>query len=247
METLDMSVQFAPTKSSDKVSLHICRQMVRGAMNAGDILPTEQELATEFNVSKLVIRESLKALSSLGLVKIQQGKRTVVQAKMEWDILDPMLQNALELEGLSAPLTAQLQELRLILESASATKAAERASQLQIETLLHIVAELKEIAAVSRDRDDFLSSHKKFHDSIAQASGNEPLRQVLRNVHQYLHRDWDDNTLTKDEMALSAEMHGEIADAIFHGDGARAAESIARHIPLVEAKNAKRLRKPSVR
>ena len=236
METLDMSVQFAPTKSSDKVSLHICRQIVRGAMNAGDILPTEQELVTEFNVSKLVVRESLKALSSLGLVKIQQGKRTIVQAKMEWDILDPMLQNALELEGLSAPLTAQLQELRLILESASATKAAERASQLQIETLLNIVAD-----------DDFLSSHKKFHDSIAQASGNEPLRQVLRNVHQYLHRDWDDNTLTKDEMALSAEMHGEIADAIFHSDGARAAEAIARHIPLAEAKNAKRLRKPAVR
>ena len=48
-------------------------------------------------------------------------------------------------------------------------------------------------------------------------------------------------------MALSAEMHGEIADAIFHSDGARAAEAIARHIPLAEAKNAKRLRKPAVR
>jgi DNA-binding FadR family transcriptional regulator len=48
-------------------------------------------------------------------------------------------------------------------------------------------------------------------------------------------------------MALSAEMHGEIAGAIFHGDGTRAAEAIARHIPLAEAKNAKRLRKTEAR
>ena len=231
-----MSIQFAPTKSSAKVSLHICRQIVGGVIEAGGVLPTEQELVDEFGVSKLVIRESLRELSSMGLVKIHQGKRTIVQGKTEWNILDPMVQDALELEGLSGPLSEQLYELRLILETACATKAVERASQLQIETIGGMAAELKEIAANSQDREGYLRTHKKFHDAIAQASGNEPLRQVLRNVHQYLHRDWDDNAMTKVEMVLSAEMHAEIADAIFHGDSARAAESIARHISSVPAK-----------
>ncbi len=228
--------QFARTKLSDHLVLHVCRQVLRGELAPGDTLPSEQDLASSFGISKPVIRESLRALASLGLIHVQQGKRTVVQEPAEWNVLDPLLQEAYELEGRGDALAHQLYELRLILETASATRAAARGTEHEVERISALAAELLAIAESTRDPEEFLHVDRAFHDAIARASGNEVLRQMIRNVHGYLTRAWSRTTVADDEIELLAALHTDIADAIRARDEVRAGEAMSAHLGRALAK-----------
>ena len=59
--------EFSRTKLSDHLVLHVSRQVVRAELQPGDNLASEHELAAAFGISKPVVRESLRALASLGL------------------------------------------------------------------------------------------------------------------------------------------------------------------------------------
>ena len=47
---------------------------------AGENLPSQYELATQFNASSRSVREAFKNLEAKGLIKVQQGKKAVVQS-----------------------------------------------------------------------------------------------------------------------------------------------------------------------
>jgi DNA-binding FadR family transcriptional regulator len=229
-------VAFARTKLSDHLLLHVCREIVRGDLTPGDQLGSEHELSAQFGISKPVIRESLRALASLGMIHVQQGKRTVVLPSTEWNVLDPLLQEAFELEGRGGELARQLYELRLILETASAARAAARATPAQVEDLRRLSAQLAEIAVTTRDLDEFLLVDRAFHAAVAQASSNEVLRQVIRNVHDFLTRAWSTQSISEEELELLADLHVAIAEAIATGDEAGASAAMARHLERALAK-----------
>jgi GntR family galactonate operon transcriptional repressor len=229
-ERTAVATRFARTKLSDHVVLHLSREIVRGHLKSGDHLASEPELATMFGISKPVVRESLRALASLGLIRVQQGKRTVVQDGSEWNVLDPLVQEAFRAEGRGPELARQLYELRLILETNSASRAAERATPAHLQELGVLAERMKAIATTTYDRDEFLVADRAFHDAVARASGNEALRQVIRNVHDFLATAWSRSTIAEDELELLAGMHARIAVAIRDGDASAARDAMAAHV-----------------
>ncbi|HHU89360.1 MAG TPA: FadR family transcriptional regulator, partial [Spirochaetales bacterium] len=70
--------------SSETKSSLIARQIEELILNkvyaAGDILPSQQELAETFNASSRSIREAFKQLEAKGLLEVSQGKRAVVKS-----------------------------------------------------------------------------------------------------------------------------------------------------------------------
>jgi GntR family transcriptional regulator, transcriptional repressor for pyruvate dehydrogenase complex len=225
------------TTLTDQLVLHIARGIVRGDLAVGDPLDSEQELATAFNVSKPTLRESMRALVGLGLIHAQQGKRTVVQSETSWNVLDPLVQEAFRLEGRGEALAIQLYDMRVILETSSASRAAERASAEQVEQLRSMIEQLREIAASpEHDLDAFLRVDREFHDVIAQASGNQVLRQVVRQVNGDLSTAWSSSSITESELDLLVDMHAAITDAIADGDAERAAGAMDVHLKRAAAK-----------
>ncbi|WP_436529100.1 FadR/GntR family transcriptional regulator [Actinoplanes sp. HUAS TT8] len=72
----------APRQSvSDHVFGRLRDAIVGGRYPAGDALPSERELATTFEVNRHAIREALRRLQQLGLVKVSQGGATRV---LDW-------------------------------------------------------------------------------------------------------------------------------------------------------------------
>ena len=70
-------ILFAPIKSTrtfEEISLGIKRLIFKGALKPGDKLPSETELARQFNVGRQTVREALRLLelSSLILITIQK-------------------------------------------------------------------------------------------------------------------------------------------------------------------------------
>jgi DNA-binding FadR family transcriptional regulator len=233
-------VEITRTRLSDHLLVHFARLIVSGSLKPGEMLGAEPDLAAQFGVSKPTVRESLQGLASLGLVRVQQGKRTVVLEDSDWDFLAPAVQEAFQLEDRAFELADQLYEVRLILEAASAEKAAERASAANVKELRDMIAAMIAVTETTLDLDEFLRLDRSFHQLVAKASGNLALRQVIRNIHQFLSVAWTSATLTRQELPHMVELHSAVAEAIADRDPRRARHAMEDHLRRAAAKQAAR-------
>ena len=64
-------------------------EIVSGRRAVGDMLPKEVDLADEFEVSRGVARETIRALEERGLIKVRHGKGASVNEPDRWDVIDP--------------------------------------------------------------------------------------------------------------------------------------------------------------
>src|SRR5262249_18682497 len=92
----------------EQLVLHLAHEIISGRLKAGEPLPSEPELAREFGISKVVLRETIQELASYGLMRVRHGKRTTVLEQSEWDVLARPVQEAFRLAGSAAVLTKQL-------------------------------------------------------------------------------------------------------------------------------------------
>ena len=72
-----MSIVAQP-KIADRIATTLRRAIVAGQLRPGDALPSERELADEYDVNRSSIREAIRRLETWGLVKIRQGSATRV-------------------------------------------------------------------------------------------------------------------------------------------------------------------------
>jgi len=164
---------------TEQVAEHITRLIAGGQWPAGMVLPPEGDLAHQYGVSRTVIRECVRVLSSRGMVDVRQGRGTSVQPPAAWTVTEPL---ALLVQADRAELLHWL-EVRTILEVESAGLAAIRAADGDIATLQRAMVQLEETSA---DPDAFISAHLTFHLGIAAATGNPALLRLLRPVVQPL-------------------------------------------------------------
>src|SRR6266516_8198527 len=110
-------------------------RIVQGELEAGDPLPTEDELSGELSVSRTVLRESIKVLAAKRLPESRPKTGTRVRQRAEWNLLDPDVL-AWQLEaGPDRRFLEDTLELRRLIEPAAARFAAERASEDEISVL----------------------------------------------------------------------------------------------------------------
>lgn len=233
-------LEIARTRLSDHLVEHFARQIVGGTIKPGDPLDAEPDLARQFGISKPTVRESLQQLASLGLVRVQQGKRTVVLDGSDWDFLAPVVQEAFQQTGQGYQLAEQLHEVRMILEVSSAELAAERATPTQVERLRELAEAMAQVTRTTQDLEDFLRQDRAFHEMVARASQNRALLQVIRNVHQFLSTNWTISTITVPELPHLTALHAAVAEAIERGDRSGARGAMQAHLSEVVAKQAAR-------
>lgn len=61
-----------------KIFLEIADDIANGIYKVGDVIPTQLELASAYQVSRVTVREAIKELTRRGVVATQKGKGTVV-------------------------------------------------------------------------------------------------------------------------------------------------------------------------
>ncbi|HEY9753704.1 MAG TPA: FadR/GntR family transcriptional regulator [Oculatellaceae cyanobacterium] len=154
-------------------------------LKPGDKLPSERELAAQFKVGRISVREALRMLEQAGLVYVRQGTNggayvkeadTSVIAESVYDVLS---RNDIRLEDLT--------EARLAVEKQILQSAFEKITEEDLEKLRQCVIEFG-----SAIRGNKASSHtpvhydvSKFHMVLAGATRNpvfEILLSVLMNV-----------------------------------------------------------------
>ena len=118
---------FRPIKQfrvSGEVTEQLKQSILLGHFKAGDKLPSERELAEQFQVSRVAIREALRVLENAGFITTRQG---VTGGTFVTELTFLQLSNAfLDLfmaEKISIP---ELHQVRLLVEPEVARLAAQR-------------------------------------------------------------------------------------------------------------------------
>jgi len=160
----------------EQVARQLLALVQNGSLKPGQKLPPERELSTMLEVSRPSLREALRALSLLGVLRIRQGGGIYVSE------LDP--------ESLLAPLhffvslndknLEDLFEARLIVEAENARIAARKISEEDIDRLKKCVDfEADEL----NDQDKFIQSDVEFHRIINESVDNAFLNRFATSLH----------------------------------------------------------------
>src|SRR3954471_13045642 len=125
-------------------------RMVLTEMAPGTSLPSEGDLATQFEVSRLTVREAVKMLAGRGLLDVGRGRRAIVKEPTGVafsDFLTTVITN--DPKGLF-----DLIELRISLEVQSATLAARRITRAGLVALDSAMLGMREAAEAGRAGTD---------------------------------------------------------------------------------------------
>ncbi len=200
--------------------------VLRGQLRDGQRLPSEKELARQFGLSRVTIRDALRVLESEGFVRVRVGARGgVFVAVPETRHVTESLANLLRVNRASL---RALAEARLVLEPEVAALAARRARRADLEAMRKAVEE----ARAARERGDpyFIPHSVGFHTALAEASRNPVLVCALASFRSLFHEVLA-RLLPDDAMAQRVvDDHQAILDAVRARDAGRARQLMREHL-----------------
>ena len=126
----------------------LVNSIVMGTYPIGTALPPENILCDIYDVSRTVVREATTALTEKGLVVSQQGRGTLVRDGRAWNMLDPMILSALFQGEDGLRYLDNLSEVRSLLESAMAAKAAANATPESLAELTEQIEKLEGLVSM---------------------------------------------------------------------------------------------------
>jgi GntR family transcriptional repressor for pyruvate dehydrogenase complex len=211
---------------SDRLAERLTVQIESGALQPGDRLPTELQLADVHGVSRTVVREAVHQLKSRGLLLSRQGSGMYVARPPAARALDFDPGVLGSIEGV-----VQVREVRRALEGEIAALAAERASRAQVTAMRAALRALDRVVAAGGDG---VTEDLAFHRAMAEATGNPQFTRLLAFLEQYLH---DAMRVTRanesrrpDYMDAVRAEHRAVVDAIAAGDPAAARRKALDHM-----------------
>ena len=113
---------------ASQVAHELMSAVLQGAFKPGDTMPSEEALCERFEVSRPVVREAVKTLAKVGMVRTRQGQGSVLLSEEHWNELAPELLVARCETGTADEVLAEVIELRGVLEARAAEVAAKRAA-----------------------------------------------------------------------------------------------------------------------
>jgi DNA-binding FadR family transcriptional regulator len=205
-----------------------------GTFPPGSTLPSEAEIAQRFEVSRLTVREAIRSLASTNVIRVQQGRSSVINPADQWSPLDPGLLKARgKASGEPLRLPKRLLEARRTVEVGIAELAANRRSD---EHLARMTAFVEQMRDAHRDTDvpRFVEADLAFHAMLFEAVDNvfldalfAPLSSVLRTLRH--------ETSSVPEIRKHAiEWHARILASVAEGDPGAAREMMRGHLIQTE-------------
>lgn len=204
--------------------------LLDGTLGPGDRLPPERELAATLGVGRSSVRESLRVLEVMGLIRTATGSGpsagAIVTATPQGGLAQ-FLRLQVAAQGFEI---ADVVETRLLLEDWSVGHlAADPEGDLDAPR-----ATLRAMDADGLSAEDFLALDSQFHLRIAEASGNQIVAATMGGLRTAIEsyvlagaQRIDDWPATASH--LNAEHHG-IIDAIAAGDVTGAQRLVRAHI-----------------
>lgn len=212
----------------EQLSHRLLDFIIDQGLDEGDKLPSTGELAEQFEVSVLVVREAIAILVGRGVVRRRQGRESVV-TRPGPEVLDFLFRVRAAQDGIS---TTEIQQCRSALELQAVALAATSKTRDERKT---IMVPLLEAMKNAGSQEELAEADQAFHEGIFHLSGNRALallvgalRSAVRTGVNENWQRWFDLQIDKTPFPVIAS-HEKIAEAIIDGNRHHATQAMADH------------------
>ena len=211
-----------PVRNAFEVTVERLARSIRlGVLVGGERLPPERELAETFGVSRVTLREAIKALRDAHLVESRRGRGGGTFVVAPTAATDPA-----GLHGPSRPSLNDTLDLRRIVEPGAAGLAASRTLSAADRATLHrCLREATDCGEDSRRLADC-----RLHMAVAAAGGSASVAAVVADVQMRLTELLRDIPVIGTNIAHSDRQHAAIIAAILNGQADSARAEMEEHV-----------------
>lgn len=207
---------------SEVVAERIKDYIIEHKLKPGSRLPTEQELADRFGVSRVSTREATKALAFLGIIDAAP-RRGLVVGQVDMKQVTNYLGFHLAISDFPR---SQLLDTRFIIETGVLPFVMK---QMAADPTLHArLSETGQRLARARNLNDRIAADAAFHRALIDASGVKP----LVSFHDLLTIFFDRfrRSLAAGDWERGSKQHQQILDALREGELKQASDILTNHL-----------------
>ncbi|WP_017975031.1 FadR/GntR family transcriptional regulator [Actinopolyspora halophila] len=221
----------AAPRAWERVLAHIESDLLDGRLTPGQRIPGERALAGELNVGRSSVREAMRVLEALGVLRAQTGSGPEAGAIIltrPTGGMSALMRLQVAGQGFPVP---DVVRTRVILETSSVSELADGTEPVDL-------SEVEELLDAMDDpeltRQEFLVLDAQFHLTLTRAAGNQVVTAMMSglrdSIETYTGRiataldSWEDtaNRLRAEHRAITAAVRDGAADL--------AGERVAAHI-----------------
>lgn len=237
-----MITSFSSETKSSQIARQIEEMILGKVYEAGQLLPSQQELAKNFNASSRSIREAFKQLEAKGLLEISQGKRAVVKSNNLEQFVASLSSTLISNHTTDRKLLLDLMQVRTTVE-VSATRELSRSDQrsMLVRSLDNLTTKMEELLPRLEANDgDALSQWNghdfNFHKTLIDSNDNVILTAIYENLSPLLYTSMDRITNTYSELEKSTREHRYLVEALEQGQTDLAVALALVHLTAIKGK-----------
>ena len=209
-------------KIRDQAAEEIKRYIVDRQLAPGDRLPTENQLAEDFGISRLSVREATKALEFLGIVESKTGVGLTVGQIDLGRVTDHLGFHP----ALHQADPQQLIDSRIVIEIGVLPHVAKRMAE--DDSIYDQLQSLVDQFRSARDLRTWIRLDIEFHRSLLEASGLDPLVAFGDLLHVFFQRFRE--SVKKAEWKEGIKSHQRLIDSLRKGHLKVATNELRNHI-----------------
>ena len=212
-----------PVRISAEVAEQLKQSILLGQFKAGQRLPSERDLAEEFQVSRVAIREALRSLENSGFIHTRQGATGgAFVTDLTFDHLARSFLDLFLAEKISLP---EFYKVRLLIEPEMARLAAAHITPEYAQRLREALeAEEEPIQSLEED----VERKTAIHFILAEMCGNRFFEALVRSLMELTHRVVEAGD-PDFHFIHPAGMHRPIVEAVLTGNPQKAAQAMKKH------------------
>ncbi|MGH3758644.1 FadR/GntR family transcriptional regulator [Actinophytocola sp.] len=216
------------TRNAFEETVERLLQAIRlGVAAPGERLPAERELAARLGVSRVTLREAIRAVADAGYVESRRGRyggtfvAETLPSSPRSDPADPSEASDVDMEDVLT--------LRRVLETGAAESAAART--LTPAERQHLMVALTEVDAVGTDSaEEYRRRDSRLHLAVAEVTAAPSLTSAVADVRTRVNELLNAIPLLSTNIEHSNVQHRAIVAAILSGDPAAARAAMDEHL-----------------
>lgn len=216
-----------PSRTHDAVD-QLLDAIIDGTLTPGEQLPPEGQLAVEFGVSRLTMREAVRLLQAQGVIVQVPGSRHRIAPVSSWTGMDAVVRHARS-AGQRRRSSLELLEVRMMIETGAAQLAAERRSEEDLAVLEDALERMAQHHEAS-DVDAFVAADLEFHDAVMRAADNRILIAAILPLTTMLEETRGETSAVAQIREHAIVQHRNVVEAIRAGDATAARDAMAHHM-----------------
>ena len=211
---------------SESAAARIAREIASGALQPGQRLPPERDLAMAYGLSRGALREGLRTLESVGLLRARVGQGRFV-AVTGTDVPSVALNAWMQLQPIG-----DIIAVRRLLEPAAVRDMPAVQIQPTSRLTADILRQLRKAHARGANTEA-TRLHAQFHLALIRFGSVRLLRVLLGSLIEAAAPAQQEIFVARDAARYSVARHVQIQEALERGDIEAVAQLVAEHLQPV--------------